>query len=130
MKLRAPPNQTSIFPASACSVATTGRAPGTGDLPGRELFPLAAPGQNFGVTARGLSIRTGDPRGEEFPFFRKMWIEKPSRAANALTIRALLDSESVTGAYRFTIHPSDATIIDIECSLFPRAGSTISGSGP
>jgi glucans biosynthesis protein len=88
---------------------------------GASFFRSAARGQNLGVTSRGLSIRTGDARGEEFPFFRTVWIEKASRAANALTINALLDSESVSGAYRFTIHPGDATIIDVECSLFPRA---------
>jgi periplasmic glucans biosynthesis protein len=88
---------------------------------GASFFRSAARGQNLGVTSRGLSIRTGDARGEEFPFFRAVWIEKASRAANALTINALLDSESVSGAYRFTIHPGDATIIDVECSLFPRA---------
>ena len=88
---------------------------------GASFFRSLAPGQNLGVTARGLSIRTGDSRGEEFPIFRAVWIEKATRAANALTINALLDSESVAGAYRFTLHPGDATIIDVECSLFPRA---------
>ena len=88
---------------------------------GASFFRSAAPGQTLGVTSRGLSIRTGDPRGEEFPLFRAVWIEKASVADNALTISALLNSDSVAGAYRFTIHPGDATIIDVECSLFPRA---------
>jgi periplasmic glucans biosynthesis protein len=88
---------------------------------GASFFRSAAPGQTLGVTARGLSIRTGDSRGEEFPIIRMVWIEKTGRAANAMTISALLESESVVGAYRFTIHPGDATIIDVECSLFPRA---------
>ncbi|MCW2284963.1 glucans biosynthesis protein [Rhodoblastus acidophilus] len=87
---------------------------------GASFFRSLAPGQNFGVTARGLSLRAGDPRGEEFPFFRAIWIEKPTRAGNVLVVHALLDSESVTGAYRFTLHPGDATIIDTECTLFPR----------
>ncbi|MGO9430793.1 glucan biosynthesis protein [Rhodoblastus sp.] len=88
---------------------------------GASFFRSSAPGQSLGVTARGLSIRTGDPRGEEFPVFRGVWIEKPTRAANSLTIHALLDSESVAGAYRFTLHPGEATIVDTECALFPRA---------
>ena len=87
---------------------------------GASFFRSSAPGQWLGVMARGLSIRTGDPRGEEFPFFRAVWIEKSTRAANALTIHALLDSESLTGAYRFTLHPGEATIVDTECTLFPR----------
>ncbi len=88
---------------------------------GASFFRSNAPGQALGVMARGLSIRTADARGEEFPFFHAVWIEKTTRAANALTIHALLDSESVAGAYRFTLHPGDATIIDTECALFPRA---------
>ena len=94
---------------------------------GASFFRSAAPGQILGVTSRGLSIRTADPRGEEFPLFRAVWIEKGSVADNALTISALLDSDSVAGAYRFTIHPGDATIIDVECSLFPRAPIDVFG---
>jgi periplasmic glucans biosynthesis protein len=88
---------------------------------GASFFRSSAPGQNPGVTTRGLSIRLADGRGEEFPFFRAVWIEKTTLAANALTIYALLDSESVAGAYRFTIRPGEATIVDTECSLVPRA---------
>jgi glucans biosynthesis protein len=88
---------------------------------GASFYRAAAQGQNLGVTARGLSIRTADPRGEEFPFFRSFWIEKPALGENVMVIHALLDSVSVTGAYRFTLRPGEATIIDTELSLFPRA---------
>lgn len=94
---------------------------------GANIFKALAPGQNLGVSARGLAIRTGDPRGEEFPIFRAMWIEKSSFAVNALTIHALLDSDSLSGAYRFTIHPGEATIIDVECALFPRVNIDMFG---
>jgi glucans biosynthesis protein len=100
---------------------------------GASFFRAKARGQTFGVTARGLSIRTGDPQGEEFPIFRSVWIEKPTLAANALIIHALLDSASVTGAFRFTLHPGDATIIDTELTIIARAAvdhigiSTMSG---
>ena len=72
------------------------------------------------MTARGLSLRTADSRGEEFPVFRAFWIEKPALGDNTLVIHALLDSPSVTGAYRFTLRPGEATIIDTEMTLFPR----------
>jgi len=87
---------------------------------GASFYRAVAKGQNLGVTARGLSIRTADPRGEEFPFFRSFWIEKPTPGDNALVIHALLDSPSVAGAYRFTVRPAEATIIDTELTLFPR----------
>ncbi len=76
--------------------------------------------QPLGVTARGLSLRTADPRGEEFPIFRGFWIEKPALGDNTLIIHALLDSPSVAGAYRFTLRPGEATINDTEMTLFPR----------
>jgi glucans biosynthesis protein len=88
---------------------------------GASFFRAMAPGQTFGTMARAMSIKTADPRGEEFPAFRSVWIERPTLAAGALVIHALIDSESVTGAYRFTLRPGDATIIDTECTLFARA---------
>jgi periplasmic glucans biosynthesis protein len=87
---------------------------------GASFFRAAAPGQNLGTMARALSIKTADPRGEEFPLIRTFWIERPTLAANNLVIHALIDSESVAGAYRFTLHPGEATIIDTECTLFAR----------
>ncbi len=87
---------------------------------GASFFRAVARGQAFGDMARGLTIRTADPRGEEFPVFRTLWIERPSLGNDALIVHALLDSESATGAYQFTIRPGDATIIDTELVLFPR----------
>ncbi|MGJ0508374.1 MAG: glucan biosynthesis protein [Methylocystis sp.] len=87
---------------------------------GASFYRAVAAGQNLGVTARGLSIRTADPRGEEFPAFRSFWIEKPVLGDNALVIHALLDSPSVAGVYRFTVRPGEATLIDTELTLFPR----------
>ncbi len=87
---------------------------------GATFYRARAHAQPFGLTARGLAIRTGDDPGEEFPLFREFWIEKPNPAANTLTIHALLDSPSVTGAVRFTLHPSDTTIIDTEMTMIAR----------
>lgn len=96
---------------------------------GASFFRAKARGENLGVTARGLSIHTGDPQGEEFPLFRSVWIEKPTLAANALVIHALLDSASVAGAFRFTLHPGEATIIDTELTIVARAAVDHIGFG-
>jgi glucans biosynthesis protein len=91
---------------------------------GASFFRAVAPGQTLGTRgtmARAMSIKTADPRGEEFPAFRSVWIERTTLAAGALVIHALIGSESVTGAYRFTLRPGEATIIDTECALFARA---------
>lgn len=77
-------------------------------------------GQNYGASARGLAINTARPGGEEFPFFRTFWIEKPKAGTPEIVVHALLDSPSTTGAYRFVIQPGEATVMDIEVTLFPR----------
>lgn len=84
------------------------------------FFRSMAYNQNFGQSARALTIRTADPRGEEFPVIREVWIEKPSLSADLLVIHALIDSESMAGAYRFTLRPGDVTLIDTECTLIAR----------
>jgi glucans biosynthesis protein len=96
---------------------------------GATFFRSLARGQLYGVSARGLSIRTGDAQGEEFPLFRALWIEQPSPAADALVVHALLDSTSLTGAFRFTLHAGDATIIDTELTLFARVAVDHVGLG-
>ncbi len=96
---------------------------------GASFFRALAYGQNFGQTARALAIRTGDAKGEEFPAFREIWIERPSLAADVLVISALVDSDSMTGAYRFTLRPGEITIIDTECTLFTRSTADFYGLG-
>ena len=96
---------------------------------GANFYRARAHGQPFGVTARGLAIRTGDEPGEEFPLFREFWVEKPNPAANTLTLHALLDSASVTGAFRFTLRPLEATIIDTETTLIARTAVDKLGFG-
>ena len=62
---------------------------------GATFFRALARGQSFGVVARALTLRPAETRGEEFPFFRAFWIERPSPGTNALVVHALIDSESV-----------------------------------
>lgn len=87
-------------------------------------------GQNYGASARGLAINTARPGGEEFPMFRTFWIEKPNAGTPEIKVHALLDSPSTTGAYKFVIHPGDATVMDIEATLYPRKGAPHVGIAP
>ena len=83
-----------------------------------------------GASARGLAINTGKPGGEEFPFFRSFWIEKPKAGIPNLIVHALLDSPSTTGAYRFTIQPGETTVMDVEATLYPRKNIQHVGLAP
>ncbi|MFP5258783.1 MAG: glucan biosynthesis protein [Acidobacteriota bacterium] len=89
---------------------------------GASYFRAVAKGQTYGLSARGLAINTAEPEGEEFPWFREFWIVKPApgKAAKALTIYALLDSNSLTGAYAFTITPGRETVMDVTSRVYPR----------
>lgn len=88
---------------------------------GATFFRAIARGQMFGAVARSLVLRPGEQRGEEVPYFRAFWIERPGPASSALTLHALIDSESVTAAIRMTIRPGDVTINDVEMIVFARA---------
>ncbi len=74
----------------------------------------------YGLSARGLAVNTADDAGEEFPLFREFWIMRPAPGARAITLYALLDSESVTGAYEFTVTPGEETEMKVESVLFVR----------
>ncbi len=97
---------------------------------GASYFRSLGRDQIYGLSARGLAIKTADPTGEEFPAFRAFWIERPSHGAHVLVAHALLDSPSTTGAYRFTIRPGTATMMDVEVVLFPRTKLENVGLGP
>ena len=97
---------------------------------GASYFRAVAKGLGYGLSSRGLAIRTGDNRGEEFPYFKTFWIEKPSVSSTALTVHALLDSQSASAAYRFTIRPGDATVYDVEMTLYPRVDLDNFGIAP
>lgn len=87
---------------------------------GASYFRAVAKGQVYGLSARGLAVNTAGPGGEEFPWFREFWIEKPSKKSKTLTIYALLDSESLTGAYAFTITPGKETAMDVTSRIYLR----------
>ncbi|EHH68244.1 glucan biosynthesis protein [Gluconobacter morbifer] len=97
---------------------------------GASYFRAVAKGQNYGLSARGFADGTGNPKGEEFAMFREFWLEKPDPGVESVVIHALLDSPSVTGAFRFTIRPGNTTVFDVQSSFFPRQDMTESGIAP
>jgi glucans biosynthesis protein len=97
---------------------------------GASYFRAVAKGQGYGLSARGLALNIGAREGEEFPFFRAFWIERPHPEARVIVVHALLDSISTTGAYRFTIRPGDPTVMDVEMTLYPRIELKLAGLAP
>ncbi len=85
------------------------------------FFRLVAQGQDFGITARALALRPADSRGEEFPLFRALFVERPS-PGKPIVVHALLESESAAAAVRLTLAPGrETSVAEIEASVFARA---------
>ena len=75
---------------------------------GASYFRAVGSDHVYGLSARGLAVDTASPAGEEFPFFREFWLERPAPNAHSMVLYALLDSRRLTGAYRFEVHPGEA----------------------
>jgi len=97
---------------------------------GGSYFRAIGLGQTYGLSARGLALKTGDPMGEEFPDFTRFWLERPGPGQRNMVVHALLDSPGVTGAYRFDITPGPTCVIEVQATLFPRRDLTHVGLGP
>jgi glucans biosynthesis protein len=87
---------------------------------GASYFRVIGRNQRYGLSVRGLAIDTALGSGEEFPIFREFWIQRPAANATTLIFYALLDSPSISGAYRFIMRPNSNTQTDIKAVLFPR----------
>lgn len=86
--------------------------------------------QVYGASARGLAINAGGPDPEEFPAFTEFWIRKPDPGATTLTVHALLESPTVTGAYTFTVTPGAETLVETHATLFFRTNTVTAGLVP
>jgi len=97
---------------------------------GASYFRAIGKDQRYGLSARGLAVDTVGAGAEEFPRFTEFWLEKPAADATSLTITALLDSRSVTGAYRFVVTPGQDTVVDVQARLFLRKDIRTLGIAP
>ncbi|MDO5648045.1 glucan biosynthesis protein [Paracoccus sp. (in: a-proteobacteria)] len=95
---------------------------------GASYFRAVARGTLYGLSARGLAIKTGSPDGEEFPLFTDFWIEQPDD--DSVRIYAVLDSKSVAGAYQFDVTPGPVTMVRTRVALFPRVDLRETGIAP
>ncbi|NGM23381.1 glucan biosynthesis protein G [Roseomonas stagni] len=97
---------------------------------GASYFRAVAKDLRYGLSARGLAIKTADPSGEEFPLFRAFWLERPQAGTSSIVVHALLDSPSATASFRFTIRPGASTVFDVQSTVFPRADVALAGIAP
>ena len=85
---------------------------------GASYFRAPSPQKQFGLSARAIAINTSLGK-EEFPRFTHFWLERTGE--HGVTIYALLDGASITGAYRFVSSlGADGVHQDVTAALFPR----------
>ncbi|MCT4331931.1 glucan biosynthesis protein [Paracoccus sp. YLB-12] len=108
--------------------------PGTMDeflvFQGASYFRAVARGTLYGLSARGLAIKTGSPDGEEFPLFTDFWIHEPEATSEWVRIHAVLDSKSLTAAFQFDVNPGAVTMIRTRVAIFPRIDLQNTGIAP
>ncbi|HEY8026996.1 MAG TPA: glucan biosynthesis protein D [Burkholderiaceae bacterium] len=97
---------------------------------GASYFRAVGGDWQYGMSARGLAIDCGLPTAEEFPRFSKFWLVRPLPGADNLVVYALLDSPSVTGAYRFEIRPGATQTMEVDAALYPRKTMAHMGIAP
>lgn len=88
---------------------------------GASYFRAIGSDYQYGISARGIAI---DPAvagvAEEFPDFTNFYIETPTEDSNEVTVYALLEGPSITGAYRFKMWRDQAVTMEIEKELHLR----------
>lgn len=100
---------------------------------GASYFRTDGPFGQYGLSARGLAIDAGLGRPEEFPDFVAFWLGPPDDPSDDLSVYALLDSPSVTGAYRFGLRRGgleEGHRISVASELFFRSGVERVGIAP
>lgn len=97
---------------------------------GASYFRGIGAGEIYGLSARGLALKTGDPMGEEFPDFIAFWLETPDPSDKSITLHALMDSPSCTGAFRFEITHGDVLDMEVEATIFARTDLAHVGIAP
>jgi glucans biosynthesis protein len=94
---------------------------------GASYFRSSGADGQYGASARGIAINTALATAEEFPRFSEFWLEE---TGHDVTIYALLEGPSITGAYKFVANKSGAVTIDVHADLYFRADITRLGIAP
>lgn len=98
---------------------------------GASYFRTAGPHDQYGLSARGIAVDTAISDGpEEFPRFTSFWLEPATDEGSGVTVYALLDGPSLTGAYRMQWTRGEAVVAHIEARLFMRQSVERLGIAP
>ena len=95
---------------------------------GASYFRSSGGDGQYGASARGIALNTALATGEEFPRFTEFWLQEHGPV---VTIHALLDGPSVTGAYKFdAMKNGTGVVMNVNCQLFFRTAISRLGVAP
>ncbi|HXS05211.1 MAG TPA: glucan biosynthesis protein D [Rhizomicrobium sp.] len=99
---------------------------------GASYFRSSGQDGQYGASARGIAVNTALQTAEEFPRFSQFWL---SGNGPVVTIYAILEGPSLTGAYKFDCiknppQQSGNVVINVHCDLFFRADISRLGIAP
>ncbi len=96
---------------------------------GASYFRSSGQDAQYGASARGIAVNTALAGPEEFPRFCEFWLDAHGPV---VSIYALLDGPSITGAYKFdAVKNGDGTVVmNVHCDLFVRADIARLGIAP
>ncbi|MHA2938430.1 glucan biosynthesis protein [Vibrio sp. RC27] len=101
---------------------------------GASYFRTDGPEGQYGLSARGIAINTGMNQPEEFPRFSAFWLGPAEHRGESLTVWALLEGPSITGAYRFGLAKDNKKtkghVTSVSAHLYMRADVERLGIAP
>jgi periplasmic glucans biosynthesis protein len=85
----------------------------------------------YGLSARGIALDVAVPdRPEEFPIFTDIYFAPEKPDSDSVTVYALLEGPSITGAYRFDMRRAKAVWMDVDATVFLRKDISRFGIAP
>ena len=97
---------------------------------GASYFRSSGQENQYGGSARGIAVNTVASSKEEFPRFVEFWLAEPQAGRSSITIYALLDGPSLTGAYQFDAAKESGAVMQVRAKLFPRTDIAQLGIAP
>jgi glucans biosynthesis protein len=97
---------------------------------GASYFRALAQDSVYGLSARVLAIGTGGPAPEEFPVLTRFWLHRAAPGDTSISVEALLESPSCTGALALRLVPGAPTRCEIDLHVFPRRDIADIGIAP
>jgi len=97
---------------------------------GASYFRSSGQDNQYGGSARGIAVDTVSSSKEEFPRFVEFWLAEPQAGRPSITIFALLDGPSLTGAYQFEATKQTGAVMETRANLFIRSDIAQLGIAP